>query len=92
MTTQGELTKNIRCRILSTVVNCGARAFREARVKIDELQSDAAERFGVSQATVSRWEAGECAPRSAERDAIEQAYDVDRGSWDEDVEDVDAVA
>lgn len=45
-------------------------ALRRERQRRGELQRDAAERFGVSQPSYHRWEAGDSAPADESRHAI----------------------
>jgi len=47
------------------------RALRRWRVLHRVKQSDAAERFGVAQSTISRWESGQQAMEPAERARVE---------------------
>jgi len=60
----------------------GALELPKRRKALGQLQRECAERIGVKQATVSRWETGVEAPRSAERELIMAIYGIPGYWWE----------
>ncbi|MDP9380113.1 MAG: helix-turn-helix domain-containing protein [Chloroflexota bacterium] len=57
--------------------NCSSRALGLAREHAGYTQEDEAERVGVSQGTISRWERGKTSPSRGELLRLAQVYGVD---------------
>lgn len=59
-------------------------AIRKARIRLGESQAAFAQRFGVKQGVLSRWESGAAIPTGAGRELIRRVLEeLDEGAEDE---------